>query len=123
MTVCRNCRGSIESADAPGIGLYWFHRGRDITGSAFCGKTEDQWSFSSVAEPFDEPVYIVSREHKITQFGLDGMWFKIREIQQDNVIWELVDINDPERRIYVPGFWCKEPFERMEVEDEEPGIF
>lgn len=123
MTVCKNCRRPIESADATGIGLYWYHRSREIAGSIYCGLKKEDWRFAQSAEPFDETVYIVSREHKITQFGMDGMWFKIREIQQEDVIWELVDIDNSERRIYVPGFWCKEPFERMVVEDEEPGIF
>lgn len=122
MMVCRECRQPIQSEESPVIGTYWFHHRADNQGSAFCG-SQPMWSFDRIAQPFDEPVYIVSREHKITQFGLDGMWFKIREIQQDNVIWELVDIDNPERRIYVPGFWCKEPFERTEVEDDEPGIF
>lgn len=122
MMICRECRQPIASEEAPGIGTYWFHSSRGRESTAFCGRS-GEWSFDRIAQPFDEPVYIVSREHKITQFGLDGMWFKIREIQQDNVIWELVDIDNPERRIYVPGFWCKEPFERTEVEDDESGIF
>lgn len=127
MTVCKNCKGSIESGDAPGIGLYWFHRGRNITGSAYCGVKKKDWRLDKMAEPFDQTVYIVSREHKITQFGLDGMWFKIdvweQEGDPESPLWGLVDIDDPLRIIYVPGFWCKEPFEKTEIEDEEPGIF
>lgn len=121
MMPCKNCRRPIESADATGIGLYWFHSRRDITGSIYCGLKKADWRFAETAEPFAETVYIVDRDFKITNWGFDGMFFLLGECihPAHGLIWDLVDIDDPERIVSVPRHHVKEPFERMVVEDAE----
>lgn len=124
MMVCQECRQPITSEEAPGIGTYWFHVGRGRESTAFCGNS-GEWSFDRIARPFNQPVYIVDREFKITNWGYDGMFFLLGEIVNATygLIWDLVDIDNEDRIVSLPRHHVKEPFEQMEIEDDEPGIF